>query len=153
MPIISRIKSGIVISLICLLPTLVMGHGSGHHKNHSACRADIQKYCADKSGHHSKYKCLSDNDVRLSPQCRDHRAKRAGKWKNITHSCQSDLAGICKGTEGKWAAVKCLKKNRDSLTTVCQTKLSEWKKGHHRKFKKMWKIQRVEVYESKMRKM
>jgi len=48
--------------------------GSGHE---SACKDDVQQYCADAKGRKAVWECLKSNEDKLSDACKAERAKMA----------------------------------------------------------------------------
>ena len=90
-----------------------------------ACKTDIDTLCKDAADGRAKYKCLKDNDAKLSAGCKT--AMTAAKQARDTAkvACKTDRETICKDAgDEKGAGMKCLRENAAKVSPDCNKALA-----------------------------
>jgi hypothetical protein len=101
-----------------------------------ACKADVQKLCAEvKPGEGRIKDCLKQHEAELSADCKSNMAKMKEKMQKrmeeINAACKADEEQYCKDvTPGEGREMACLHAHSDKVSDGCKQAL---KKHHHKK--------------------
>lgn len=97
-----------------------------------ACKADIQRYCAQSSGKQA-FECLLDHQQDISDGCYDALKRRMqsgqgdqGNASPAGQACRQDAQQFCKGVQpGGGRIVNCLLDHQKDLSDACYDTLAK----------------------------
>src|SRR5258708_18757248 len=111
------------------------GMKDGHE--HGACKADVQKFCANVTpGKGAIRDCLKQHEADLSQGCKDNIAKMKAHMKEkmvaINKACKTDEDQYCKDvTPGEGREMACLHAHNDKISQGCKDTLKSMHHHHH----------------------
>lgn len=97
------------------------------------CAKDRETYCAGvERGEGRIMKCMEENADKLSPECKEFRAKAKEDFKEVAAACHEDAEKLCAGKQKK-ALARCLRQNKEKLSDGCKAEVKEMKAKHHKR--------------------
>ncbi len=128
--------AGISMVGFVALPLVASAEGGKHGgKMKEACRADVERLCADAKGKKEIFQCLRENRGSLSDACNEG-LKKARKHKGkhrkaLKEACGQDFKTYCGGVEHGDGRIKaCIKENRTKFSESCTEFLKKARQRH-----------------------
>lgn len=113
--IVSLIGAGLVFAQ----PAFAQDAGSGSSML-AACSADVETVCKDAGEGRERFRCLRDNESKVSAGCRTAMEAQRAAREAVRAACKSDRETLCKDAgEGRGAGMKCLRDNASKVSSDC----------------------------------
>lgn len=117
--------SKLILSLTAFLmisSTAVSAQEAGDTANPTAvaCKADIDTLCKDTGDGRGKFKCLRENEDKVSAGCKTALETAKAAREAVKAACKTDREQLCKDTgEERGAGMKCLRENASKVSVDC----------------------------------
>lgn len=91
----------------------------------AACKTDIETLCKDTGDGRGKFKCLRENEAKVSDGCKSAMAANKAAREAARSACKSDRETLCKAAgEERGAGMKCLRENVAKVSPDCSKALA-----------------------------
>lgn len=85
-----------------------------------ACKADIDTLCKDTAEGRGKYKCLRENEAKVSAGCKTAMDAQKAAREAVKAACKTDRDTLCKDAgDERGAGMKCLRDNASKVSPDC----------------------------------
>lgn len=85
-----------------------------------ACKADIDTLCKDTAEGRGKFKCLRENEAKVSAGCKTAMDAAKAQREAVRSACKADRESLCKDAgEERGAGMKCLRENASKVSPDC----------------------------------
>lgn len=85
-----------------------------------ACKTDIDTLCKDTADGRGKFKCLRENESKVSAGCKTAMDASKAARDAVKSACKADREQLCKETgEERGAGMKCLRENAAKVSADC----------------------------------
>lgn len=85
-----------------------------------ACKADIDTLCKDQADGRGRFKCLRENEAKVSAGCKTAMDAAKAARDAVKSACKADRESLCKDAgEEKGAGMKCLRENASKVSADC----------------------------------
>lgn len=85
-----------------------------------ACKADLDTLCNDTEAGRGKFKCLRENEAKVSASCKTAMDTAKAQREAVRAACKTDREAICKDAgEERGAGMKCLRENVSKVSAGC----------------------------------
>lgn len=117
-----------------IMSLISLGFGF-HAQAENPCEQDMATLCGTvEPGEGRMMKCMMENKDKLSPACKEHRAKMKAAMKGVKEACHDDFEKYCSDVKpGKGRGMKCMKEHKDEVSQACKDEMAKMK---HKKGKK-----------------
>jgi hypothetical protein len=120
----SRLILGIAAALLMSAPVAFAQDAGG--TTGGACKSDIETLCKDAGDGRAKFKCLNDNEAKVSATCKTAMDARKAAREAVKTACKADRESLCKDAgDERGAGMKCLRDNASKVSADCSKALSD----------------------------
>jgi len=86
----------------------------------AACKTDIDTLCKDTADGKGRFKCLRENEAKVSPGCKTAMDAQKAARDAVKAACKADSDSLCKDAgEERGAGMKCLRDNASKVSPDC----------------------------------
>ncbi|MCA9546522.1 MAG: hypothetical protein KC613_19090 [Myxococcales bacterium] len=123
-----KIALSLIAAAALTAPTLSHARGG---RGDGACRADVQRLCADQMGDRQAVReCLKANQAELSETCAARVERREAHHQAFKTACEPDIQQFCAEAEPGKGLRRCLKQHEGELSAPCTAQLEAIKATH-----------------------
>lgn len=106
-------------------PAAFAQDADGNSPTMTACKADIDTLCKDGGDGRGKFKCLRDNEAKVSAGCKTALDTAKAARDAVKAACKADRDQLCKDAgDERGAGMKCLRDNAAKVTPDCSKALA-----------------------------